>query len=164
MFLFTVFCCCFCSVAKSCLTLQPHGLLPARLPCPSLSPSLLRLMSIELLMPSNHFILCHPLLLPSIYSSIRVFSNKLALCIKLSKYWNFSFSISPSSDYSGLISFRIDWFDLLAVKETQDSSPSPQFESINSLMLSLLYGPTPTSIDDYWKNHNFDYNGSLSAK
>ena len=79
------------------------------------SQSLLRLMSIESVMPSNRFILCHPLLLPSIFPSIRVFSNESALCIRWPKYWSFSFSISPSNEYSGLISFRMDWFDLLAV-------------------------------------------------
>ena len=81
------------------------------------SQSLLKLMSFESVMPSNHLILCHPLLLPpSIFPSIRVFSNASALHIKWPKYWCFSFSISPSSEYSGLISFRIDWFDLLAVQ------------------------------------------------
>ena len=80
------------------------------------SPSLLKLMSIELVMPFNHLILCCPLLLlPSIFPSIRVFSSKSVLCIRWPKYWNFSFSISPSNEYSGLISFRIDWFDLLVV-------------------------------------------------
>ena len=84
--------------------------------------SLLKLMSIELVMSSNHLILCHPLLLlPSIFSSIRVFSNKSALCIKWPKYWSFSFRISPSNDYSGLISFRMDWLDLLAVQGTLKS-------------------------------------------
>ena len=79
--------------------------------------SLLKLMSIELVMPSNHLILCHPLLFPpSIFPSIKVFSNELALPIRWSKYWSFSFSISPSNDYSGLISFRMDWLDLLAVQ------------------------------------------------
>ena len=74
-------------------------------------------MSIELMMPSNHFILCHPLLLlPSIFPSIKVFSNELALCIRWPKYWSFSFSTSPSNEYSGLISFRTDWFDLLAIQ------------------------------------------------
>ena len=83
------------------------------------SQSLLRLMSIELVMPSNHFILCHPLLLPtSIFLSIRVFSNESVLRIRWPKYWSFSFSISPSNEYSGLISFRMDWLDLLAVQET----------------------------------------------
>ena len=81
--------------------------------------SLLRLMSIELVMPSNHLILCCPLLFPpSIFPSIRVFSNESALCIKWPKYWSFSFSISPSNEYWGLISFRMDWLDLLAVQET----------------------------------------------
>ena len=86
------------------------------------SRSLLKLMSIEPVMPSHHLILCRPLLLlPSIFSSIRVFSNELALCIRWPKYWSFSFSISPSNKYSGLISFRIDWFDLLAVQGTLKS-------------------------------------------
>ena len=94
-------------------------------------------------MPSNHHILCCPLLLfPSVFPSIRVFSNESALHIRWPKYWSFSFSISPSNEYSGLISFRIDWLDLLAVQGTQESSPAPQFQSINSLALSLLYGPT----------------------
>ena len=74
----------------------------------------IKLMSIELIMPSNHLILCHPLLLPSIFPSIRVFSNESVLCIRWPKYWNFSFSINPSNEYSGLISFQIDWFNLLA--------------------------------------------------
>ena len=86
------------------------------------SQSLLKLMSIESVMPSNHLILCHPLLLlPSIFPSIRVFSNKSVLCIRWPKYWSFSFSISPSNDYSGLISFRMDWLDLLAVQGTLKS-------------------------------------------
>ena len=110
--------------------------------------SLLRLMSIESVMPSNHLILCHPLLLlPSIFPSIRIFSNESALRIRWSKYWSFSFNISPSNEYSELISFRIDWFDLLAVQGTFKSlSSTPQFESINFSVLSLLYSPTLTSI------------------
>ena len=85
----------------------------------SISWNLLKLMSIESVMPSNHLILCHPLLLPpSIFPSIRVFSNKSALCIRWPKHWSFSFSISPFNEYSGLISFRIDWFDLLAIQGT----------------------------------------------
>ena len=85
----------------------------------TVSRSLLKLMSIELVMPSKHLILCHPsLLLPSVFPRIRVFPNELALHIRWSKYWNFSFSISPSNEYSGLISFRIDWFDLLVVQGT----------------------------------------------
>ena len=89
------------------------------------SKSLLKLMSIESVMPSNCLILCRPLLLlPSIFPSIRVFSNELALCIRWPKYWSFSFSISPSNECSGLISFRMDWFDLLAILGTQESSPT----------------------------------------
>ena len=119
------------------------------------SRSLLKLMSIELVMSSNHLILCHSLLLPpSIFPSIRVFLNKSVLCIRWPKYWSFSFSISPSNEYSGLISFRMDWLDLLAVQGTLKSS-TPQFKSINSLALSFLYSPTLTSIHDYWKNHIF---------
>ena len=85
----------------------------------TISRSLLKLMSIKSVMPSNHLILCHPLLLlPPIFPSIRVFSSELALCIKWPKYWSFSSSISPSNEYSGLISFRIDWFGLFAVQGT----------------------------------------------
>ena len=110
--------------------------------------SLLKLMSVESVMLSNHLILCLPLLLlPSIFHKIRVFSNELALCIKGPKYW--SLSISPSNEYSGLNSFRIDWFDLLAAQSTHESSPAPQCKSINSSVLSLLYGPTLTFIHDY---------------
>ena len=101
--------------SQSCLTLcDPMDSL-------SITWSLLRLMSIESVMPSNHLILCHPLLPPSIFPSIRVFSNELVLCIRWPKYWSFSFSISPSNEYSGLISFRIEWFDLLAVQGTLKS-------------------------------------------
>ena len=85
------------------------------------SQSLLKLMSDELLMPSNHLILCHPLLLPSVFSSIRLFSNESVLCIRWPKCWSFSYSISPSNEYSGLIFFRMDWFDLLAVQGTLKS-------------------------------------------
>ena len=84
----------------------------------TISQSLLKLMPVELVMPSNYLILCHPLLLPSIFPSIRVFSNESGLRIRRSKYWSFSFSISPSNEYSGLISFRMDWLDLLAVQGT----------------------------------------------
>ena len=98
-------------------------------------------------MPSNHLVLCCPLLLlPSVFPSIRLFSNEFALPIRWPKYW--SFSISLSNEYSGMISFRIDWFDLLAV---QESSPTLQLKSINSSAFSLLYGPALTSIHDYWK-------------
>ena len=93
---------------------------------------------------SNRLILCHLSLLSSIFPGIRVFSNESALCIRWTKYWSFSFSISPSSEYSGLISFRIEWFDLLAVQGTLKSLLQHQFKSINSSVLSLLYGPTLT--------------------
>ena len=95
----------------------------------TISCSLLKLMSIVLVMPSNHLVLCHPLLLlPSIFPSIRVFSES-ALRIRQPKYWGFSFIISPSNEYSGLISFRMDWFDLFAVQGTLKSSPTPQFKT-----------------------------------
>ena len=111
------------------------------------SRSLLKLMSIELVMPSNHLILCHLLLfLPSIFPSIRVFSNESALRIRWPKYWSFSFSISPSNEYSGLISFRIDWFDFLAVQGTLKNLLQHHLESINSSGLSFLYSPTLRSM------------------
>ena len=109
-------------------------------------------MSIESVMPSDHLLLCRPLLLlPSIFPSFGVFSNEAALRSKEPKYWSFSFSISPSSEYSGLISFRIDWFDLLAVQGTLKSLQQPQFKSINYLAPSFFYSPTLTFIYDYWK-------------
>ena len=124
----------------------------------TISWSLLKLMSIELVMLSNHLIFCHPLLLlTSIFPSIRVFSNESALHIRGPKYWSSSFSTSPYKEYSGLISFRIDCFDLLAVQGIFKSSWPSQFKSINSSVLSLLYGPTFTSVHDYWKNNSFDY-------
>ena len=113
------------------------------------SQSLPTLMSTESVTPSNHLILCYPLLLlSSIFPSIRVFSNESALLIRWPKCWSFSFSISPSNEHPGLISFRMDWLDLLAVQGTQGSSPTPQFKSINSLVLSFLYSPTLTVIRD----------------
>ena len=121
------------------------------------SQSFLKLMSIESVMPSNHLILCRPLILPpSIFPSIKVFSNDSVLRIRWPKYWSFSFNISPVNEYSGLISFRMDWLDLLAVQGTLKSLLHTIFKSINSLALSLLYNPTLTSIHDYWKNHNLD--------
>ena len=119
--------------------------------------SVLQLMSIMLVMLSNHLILCRPLLLPpSVFPRIGVFSNESVLLIRWPKYWSFSFSISPSNEYSGFISFRIDWFDCLADRGSLESSPTPQFKTINSLALSFLYSPILTSIHDYWKNHSFD--------
>ena len=134
--------CCWCSVAFLSFTN---------------SRSLLKLMSIESVMPSNHLILCHPLPLPpSVFPSIRAFSNESVLQIRWPKYWSFSFSISPSNEYSGLIFFRMDWLDLLAIQRTLESFPTPQFKSIHSLALSFLYGLALTSIHDHWKNRGLD--------
>ena len=117
------------------------------------SRSLLRLMPIELVMPSSHLILCRPLLLlPPVPPSIRVFSNESTLCMRWPKYWSFSFSVSPSNEHP--VSFRVDWLVLLA--DSQESSPIPQFKSINFSVLSFLHSPTLTSIHDHWKNHSLD--------
>ena len=119
--------------------------------------SLLKLMSIKLVMPTNHLILCHPLLfLPSIFLSIKVFSNESALRITWPKYWSCSFSISPSNEHSGLISFRMDCGlvgSLCSPRDSLESYPTPQF---NSSVLSFLYSPILISMHDYWKNHSFD--------
>ena len=105
-------------------------------------------------MPSNHLILCWPsLLLPSIFPSIRVFSNESALHIRWPKYWSFSFSISPSNEYSGLISFRIDWFDWLIKLGLISLLP----KGLSRVFSNLPYGPTLTFIHDYWKDHSLDY-------
>ena len=117
----------------------------------AISWSLLKFMFIESMMLSSHFILCHPLLLPSIFPSIRVFPNESVLHIRWPKYWIFSFSISASDENSGLISFWMNWLDLLAVQGTLEFSPTPQFKYINSLALSFPYSPTLTSIHDHWK-------------
>ena len=141
-------------------SLWPHELQHARLPCPSLSPGTC---SDSWPLSRWYYLIisssagCCLLLLPSTFPSIWIVSNGSAVPIRWPKYWSFSFSISPSNKYLGLISFRIDWFDLLAVQGTQESSPAPQFKSISSLALSLLYGPALTSIHNYWKNHSFDY-------
>jgi len=120
--------------------------------------SLIKPMSISLMMPSNHLILCHPLnLLPSIFPSIRVFSNESVLLIRWTKYWSFSFSISPSNEYSGLISFRIDWIDLLAVQGVSRVFFNTTVQKPQFLELSFLYSPSLTSIENYWKNHSFKY-------
>ena len=119
----------------------------------TISHSLLKLMSTESLMLSNHLILCCSLLLlVSVFLSIRVFSNESALPVRWPKDWGFSFSISLFSEYSGLISFRIDF----QPRNSEESSLAPQLKNINSLVLSLHYGPTLTSIHDYWKSHSFD--------
>ena len=136
-------------------SLQPHELQLAR---PPIHHQLLESTQLHVHGVSDamrwHLIPCDPLfLLPSILpSSIRVFSNESALCIRWPKYWSFSFNISPSNEYPGLISFRMDWLDLLAVQGTlKESSPTPQFKGINSSVLSFLYSPTVTSIHDHWK-------------
>ena len=122
----------------------------------TISCSLLRLMSTASMMPSNRLILCHPLLLlPSVLPSIKVFSSELILCISWPKYWNFSFSISPSSEYSGLISFRIDWLALPAVQGTLRSLL--QQHNSKAPIHKLLCGTTLTSVHDYRKNHRFEY-------
>ena len=125
------------------------------------SPSLLRLMSTESVIPSNHLILCRPLLLPpSIFPSIKIFSNELVR-IRWPKCWSFSFSISPSNEYSGLISFRMDWLDLLAIQGTlksllQHHSSKASILWCSAFFIVQLYSPTLTSIHDFWKNHSFD--------
>ena len=117
-----------------------------------------KLMSIESVIPSKHLILCHPLLLPpSIFPSIRVFSSESSLCIMWPEYWSFSFSISPSNEYLGLISFRMGWLDLLAVQETLKSLLQPHSWKASILWCSAFFiVPTLTSIYDYWKNHSCD--------
>ena len=123
-----------------CGSLQPHGLQHVRPPCPSPTPrACSKFMCIESMMPSNHLILCHPLLLqPSVFPSIRVFSNKSVLYIRWPKFWSFSFSISHSNDYSGLISFRMDWLDLLAVQWTLRSFLQHHSSKVASLWLSAF--------------------------
>ena len=131
----------------------------AKPPCPSPSPRVC----------SNSCPLspwCHPTIsssvapfssLSSVFPSLRVFSSELVLCIREPKYWSFSLSPSPSNEYLRLISFRTDWLLCCSPRDSQESSLAPQFESINSLVLSLLYGPTLTSVHDYWENHSFDH-------
>ena len=114
-------------------------------------------MSIQSLMLSNHFILWHPLLLLSFFPSIRVFSNKLAFRIRWPKDWSFRFSNNPSNEYWGLIFFRIDWFHLPAVQGTLESLLQHHNLKASVLWLSFLYGPTLTSMYDYWKNHSFGW-------
>ena len=141
------------SVAQSCPTLCAHE---ASLSITN-SRGPLKPMSIKLVMPSNHLILCHPLLLlPLIFCSIKVFSNESALHIRWPKYWRFSFNISTSNEHrtdllqDGLVGSPC------SLRDSQESSPTRQFKSINSSALSLLYSPTLTSIHDHWKNHSLD--------
>ena len=141
-------------------SLWPHGLQHPMPPCPSLTPR-----ACSNSCPLSWW--CHPTISSSVdplsscpqpFPASGFFSNESVLRIRWPKYWSFSYSISPSNEHSGLISFRMDWFDLLVVQGTlQESSLIPQFKTINSSALSFLYGPTLTSIRDYWKNHRFDY-------
>ena len=146
----------FSSVAQLCPTFcDPMDCSTPGFPVHHNSWSLCKLVSIKSVMPSNHLILCRPLLLlPSILPSIRVLSNESVFCIRWPKYWNFSFNMSPSSEYSVVISFRIYWLDLLTVQRSLLQHHSSN--AIDALVLSFLYSPTLTSIHDHWKNHSFD--------
>ena len=142
-----------CSVTKSCPTMcNPMDWSMPAFPVLHYLPELAQT-HVHWVSDSSVILCCLLLLLSSIFPSIRVFSNESALHIMWPKYWSISFNISPSNGYSGLIPFKIDWFNLLSVQGIlkKESSPAPWFESINSLALSLLYGPTLTSIYDYWK-------------
>ena len=145
----------FSSVSQSCLILcDPMDRSTPGLPVHHQLPEFTQTHVYRVGDAIQPLMLCRPLLLlPSICPSIRVFSNESALHIRWPKFWSFSFNISPSSEHSGLISFRMDCLDLLAV---QESSPTPQFKSINSWALSFLYSSTLTSIHDHWKNHSLD--------
>ena len=148
----------FSSVTQSCPTLcdpMNHTVHQASLSVAN-SRSSPKLISIESVMQSNHLILCHPLLLPSIFPSIRVFSNESALCIRWPKYWSFSFNISPSSEHPGLISFRMDWLDLLAVQGTFKSLLQHHDSKASVLWHSAFFIVQLTSIHDHWKNHRLD--------
>ena len=119
--------------------------------------SLLKLTSVESVMPSNHLILGRPLLLPpSVFPSIRVFTSESVLCIRWPKYWSFSLNISPSNEYPGLVSFRMDWLDLLAVQGTLKSLLQHHSLKASILWCSAFLWSTLTSIHDYWKNHSLD--------
>ena len=145
---------CCCSVAKWCLTLCDP--MDCSTPDFALFHYLLEFAQIHVHWVCDAIQSSHPLSSPS--PPAFILSNELAFHMRWLKYWSFSFSISPSNEYSGLISFRIDWHALpYCPGDSQESSLVPQFEKINSLALILLYGPTLTSIDDYWKNHSFDY-------
>ena len=145
-------------LAQSCPTLcDPMNRSTPGLPVHHQLPESTQTMSVESMMPSNHLILCHPLLLlPSIFPSIRVFSNESALLMRWPKYWSFSFNISPSSEHSGLISFRMDWLDLLAVKGLSRVFSNTTVQKHQFFSAQLSYSPTLTSIHDHWKIHSLD--------
>ena len=143
----------------SCVQLSATPWTAAHQASPSItnSRSLPKLVSIESVMPSNHLILCCPLLhLPSIFPSIRVFSNESALRTRWPKYWSFSFNISPSNELPGMISFRIDWLDLLSVQGTLKSLLQHHSSKTSILQCSAFFTVQLTSIHDYWKNHSLD--------
>ena len=145
---------CSCSVAQSCPTLpNPLDCSTPGFPVHHNSGSLLKLISIQSVMPSNHLIFCRPLLPPSIFPSIRVFSNESVLHNRWPKYWSFSFSISPSNECSGLISSGLTGLISLQSKGLSRVFSNTTVKSISSSMLSFLHGPILTSIHDYWKNH-----------
>ena len=143
-----------CSVVSD--SLRPHESQHARPPCPSRIPSSPKPMSIESVMPSSHLILCHPLLLlPPIPASIRVFSDESGLHIRWPQYWSFSFSISPSNEHPGLVSFRMDWLDLLAVQGTLKSLLQHHSPKASILQCSAFF-IVQLSLHDYWKNHSLN--------
>ena len=154
----SVYICC-CSVVQSCLILcYPMVCSTPGIPVLTISQILLKLMSVESVMPSNNFVLCCPfVLLPSNFPSIRVFSNESAFHIRWPKYWTFSFSISPSNEYSELLSLRIYWFDLFTVQGRLKSLLQYHSSKASILQGSAFFSPTLTSIHDYRKNHSFDY-------
>ena len=141
-------------------SLRPHGLQHTRQ-----AQHEFELMSTESVMPSNHLILCHPfLLLPSIFASIRVFPNESILCIRWPKYWSFSFSVSPSNEHSGLISFRMDWLDLLAVQGTlksllQHHSSKASILRHSAFLIVQLSHPRGRTCRMWGKKHSFDHTG-----
>ena len=142
-----------CSVSGLC---HPMDCSPPGLPVHHQLPKLTQI-HVHRVMPYNHLFLCHPLLLlPSIFPSIRVFSNESALCIRWPKYWSFSFNISPSNEHPGLISFRMDWLDLLAVQGTLKSLLQHHSSKASILRCSVFFKVQLTSIHDYWKNHSLD--------
>ena len=146
-------------------SLWPYEQQHTKLPCPSPGPwSLLKLVPIEFVILYNHLILCCPLfLMPSIFSSIRVFPNESALCIRWPKYWSFGLSVGPSNEYSGLISYGIDLFDLLIVQGTLKDLLQLHSSKASILLCSVFFMVhNLTSIHDYWKNHSFDYMDHLT--
>ena len=155
-------CCCCCLWLFASLWIAACQASPSS----AISQSLLKFMSTELVMLSNHLILCLSLhLLPSVFHSIKVFSSELAVHIRWPQYWSFSFSSNPSSEYSGLISLGIDWFDLFAVHGTLSSLFQHHSSKASILQRSaFFYGPTITFVHDHWKNHNIDYIWAFAGK